>query len=200
MLTMDDTLIFPSNISFGAHGGPSWVTSITTTAGGFEYRNQANSQQLMTFNVGHAAARPELFSPLAKFYYACRARSAAFRYKDWSDFNATDMGGVSAFINLTATTWQLYKNYTAGNTTYSRKIQKVYGTTAVVMTSGSYASTDNNTGIITVSSGGVPASATFTFHVPARFDVDDAAWQIITRNVRGFIHDWQSIPLKEVRL
>lgn len=197
MLTMDDTLIFPPNISFGAHGGPSWLTVITRTAGGYEYRNQTNSQQLMTFNVGHAAARPELFNDLAKFYFACRARSAAFRYKDWVDFNATDHGGTSAFIQLTSTTFQCYKNYVAGATTYSRKIQKLYGNFSSA--GGTFSSVDKNSGIVTMTSG-TPTSWVSTFHVPARFDVDDAAWEIVTRNARGFIQSWDSIPLIEVRL
>lgn len=198
MLTMDDTLTFPVNISFGAHGGPSWLTTITTTAGGYEYRNQANSQQLMTFNVGHAAARPEMFTPLSKFYWACRARSAAFRYKDWGDFNATDRGGVAAFTMLTATTFQCYKNYVAGATTYSRKIQKLYGSFA--STGGVFSSVDANSGIVTMSSG-TPTSWVSTFHVPCRFDIDDAAFQIISRHAtRGLIEGWENIPLKEVRL
>lgn len=196
-MSFDDTLIFPEDESFGSDNGPGWLTEIVMTGGGLEYRNQSRSQQLCRFNVGHAAKSQAAFAKVARFYWACRGRYAGFRYKDWTDFNATDNGATAGFLMLTSTTFQCYKSYTFGSTTYSRKIQKLYGTFA--SSGGTFASVDKNTGIVTMSSG-TPTGWTSTFHVPVRFDIDTAAFRIIDGQISARILGWQSIPLQEIRL
>jgi uncharacterized protein (TIGR02217 family) len=195
-MSFDDTLIFPQTISFGATGGPSWLTEITGTGAGLESRNQPNSQQVCKFDVGHAARRQELFTDVAKFYWVARGRLNGFRFKDWTDYNASDNHGVGIFYQLTTTTFQAYKRYTFGSTTYDRKITKLIE--APTITGGSSPSMNLNTGVCTVS-GGTPSAWVGTFHVPCRFDIDEAQFQIINKNVRGFILGWQSIPIKEIQ-
>jgi len=196
-MSFDDTLIFPEEISFGGEGGPGWYTEIVMTGGGFEYRNQPRGQQLCEFNVGHAARTAAVFASLARFYWACQGRYAAFRYKDETDFNATDNGATAVFVQLTGTTFQCYKRYTAGATVYNRKITKLYGTFA--SSGGVFLSVDKNTGIVTMTSG-TPTSWTSTFHVPCRFNIDKAAFRLLESQVSNRILGWQSIPLMEIRV
>ena len=189
---MDDTLIFPPKISFGAHVGPTWITEIVNTAGGQEFRNQPNANQRCKFDVGHTARNAELFTDVARFYWVCRGRLETFRFQDWSDYRDSDNHGTGVLVQLTASTYQCYKQYTAGASSYLRKIQKLYGTTTV---SGSI---DQDTGIVTSSGSPTPSGWSGTFHVPCRFDIDEAQFQIINRNVIGFIYGWDSIPIIEV--
>lgn len=196
-----DSLIFPEKISFGAQGGPSWLTQIVMTGGGLEYRNQPHRNQTCTFNVGHAARKEDTFAIVANLYWRVRGRLHGFRYKDWTDYMSTQMGGAGVFIQLTSTTFQAYKQYSGvGSPTYERKIQKLSATPT--LTSGTAVTPvwDLNTGILTVASG-VPTGWSGSFHVPMRFDIDDAQFQIINRNVtEGLILGWQSIPLRELRV
>lgn len=196
-MSFDDTNIFPEDISFGGEGGPGWLTEIVKTGGGLEYRNQPRSQQLCTFDVGHAARTVENFNRVARHYWACQGRYVPFRYLDPTDFNANDNEATSGFLQLTSTTFQAYKSYTYGATTYSRKIQKLFGTFASF--GGTFASVDKNTGIVTMSSG-TPVGWVSKFHVPVRYDIDRAAFRLIESHINNRILGWQSIPLQEIRL
>lgn len=196
-----NSLVFPEKISFGAQGGPSWIDQIVMTGGGLEYRNQPHRNQLCTFNVGHAARKEDTFAIVSNFFWRTRARMHSFRFKDWGDYTTAQRGGSGVFIQLTSTTFQAYKQYSGvGSPTYERKIQQLISTPTITAGSAVSPVWDLDTGIVTVASG-VPTAFTGNFHVPMRFDVTQAEFEIINRNVNeGLILGWQSIPLKEVRL
>lgn len=194
-----DSLIFPEKISFGAQGGPTWLTQIVVTGGGEEYRNQPNRNQRCVFNVGHAARKEDTFSLVANFFWRCRGRMHGFRYKDWTDYTSIQNQGLGVFIPLTGTTFQAYKQYYGvGSPTYERKIQKLSVIPTLIGGTAVTPVWDLNTGILTVASG-TPANWSGSFHIPMRFDIDEAEFNIINRNVsEGLILGWQSIPLKEI--
>jgi len=191
-----ETPRFPETISYGATGGPTWSTDVVMTNGGNEYRNQTWSQSLCRYDVAHAARRATDYVTLVAFYRAMAGRLHGFRYKDWGDYAVTSAQG--AFVLLTATTFQMYRAYTAGSLTDLRKIVKpVTGTVAV--TGGASPSVDYTTGIVTVASG-TPTAWSGQFDVPCRFDIDQMQGEIIGPDGSALIMGWHSIPIVELRL
>lgn len=188
---------FPENISFGVTGGPDFLTDVVIVNSGVEYRNQVRSLELGSWDVAHAARLPAQYDPLKAFFRIAAGKANAFRFKDWQDYAATSLEGV--FTLLTSTTFQMWKRYTSGATTYDRRIQKpVSGT--VTVTGGTVSSIDYTTGIVTMTSG-TPTAWAGEFDVPARFDTDQMRGEIIDRNgTSGFVIGWESIPIVEVRL
>jgi uncharacterized protein (TIGR02217 family) len=191
-----ETPRFPETISFGVTGGPEFVTNVVIVDSGYEYRNQRRSLELNKWDVANAARLPAMWEPLKHFFRIAAGRANAFRFKDWMDYSATSSEGV--FTMLTSTTFQMWKRYTAGASTYDRKIQKpVSGT--ITVTGGTGAVVDTTTGIVTVSSG-TPTAWAGEFDVPCRFDTDEMRGEIIDRSAGGFVIGWQSIPIVEIRV
>jgi uncharacterized protein (TIGR02217 family) len=191
-----ETPRFPDGISYGATGGPVWSTDVVRTGAGQEYRNQSWAQALCTFDVSHAARHATDYAVLRDFYRAMRGRLHGFRFKDHSDFAVTN--SVGTFVQLTSTTFQMYRAYVTGAQTDSRKIVKpVTGTVAVV--GGVSPSVDYTTGIVTVASG-TPTAWSGEFDVPCRFDIDEMKAEIIVKEGAAFVMGWSSITLVELRL
>jgi uncharacterized protein (TIGR02217 family) len=191
-----ETPRFPETVSFGVTGGPEFLTDVVIVNSGHEYRNQVRSLELNRWDVAHAARLPEHWAPLKKFFRNAAGRANGFRFKDWADYEVESGEGV--FTLLTATTFQMWKRYTSGSTSYDRKIQKpVSGT--VTVTGGSGVTVDYTTGIVTVSSG-TPTSWVGEFDVPARFDTDQMRGTIIDRSGNDYVIGWESIPVVEIRV
>lgn len=187
---------FPPKISFGATGGPGFVTDVVITNSGVESRDQTRSIELGAWDVAHAARLPEAYRPLQAFFRLAAGRANTFRFKDWSDFEASSSEGK--FTMLTSTTFQMYKRYTFGSSTFDRKI--VLPVSTVNVTGGSGVSVSYTTGVVTVSSG-TPTAWAGQFDILARFDTDAMRVETIDRNGAGgeLIVGWSSIPVREVR-
>jgi uncharacterized protein (TIGR02217 family) len=192
-----ETPRFPDWIARWAVGGIGFQTTIARTDGGAEYRNANWSEGLgsWTFQDGFtmADANSATYGQklLRNFFNVALGMANGFRFKDFSDY--TDEGG-GVFLLLTATTFQMQKNYTSGAATYTRTIKKPVSGTLVV-TGGSVSSIDYTTGIVTMSSG-TPTSWTGQFDCPVRFG-DDMNHNGLDPS--GAIYDWQNIRLEELR-
>ena len=188
---------FPDHVSMGALGGGSYRTDVVVVESGHEQRNQTWAQSRASYEVSHAARLPHEYEPLQAFFHAVGGRLHSFRFKDWTDYKATATQG--AFVELTSTTFQMVKRYTAGALSRDRTISKpVSGT--VTVTGGTTPTIDYTTGIVTVASG-TPTAWAGEFDVPCRFDTDTMRGEIIDKNVgKGFIMGWNSIPIVEVRV
>lgn len=193
-------LRFPVDISFGAIGGPGFLTDIVITNSGVESRDQTRSMDLGAWEVSHVPRFPEMYKRLQSFFRIAAGRANTFRFKDWSDFTVTASEGVLSPTDDAGSpplTWQLYKRYTFGSITFDRKI--VLPISAITVTGGSGVSVAYSTGVVTVSSG-TPTSWSGEFDVLARFDTDRMHGQIIERNpTDGLLVEWASIPIVEVR-
>lgn len=148
-----EEVLFPPKIDFGALGGPQFVTSITTTTGGFEQRQQNWEFSRSAYRSRHSLQDQTEMDELLAFFYAMRGQLIAFRFRDWMDYGS-DMPGLitngirtsDGFVSLpaagtlTATTigsgtgaltdFQLLKRYTqpgAGDD-YVRTIRKPVST------------------------------------------------------------------------
>ena len=191
---------FPTDISYGSSGGPEYATDVVASSSGFEQRNVNWEQARARYNVAHGVKTKAQLDVLIAFFRARKGRAYGFRFKDWTDYQATETLGVG---NGAQTQFQLIKRYTNGGVSEIPTIKKpVSGTiqvykNAVLQTSG--VSVDVTTGMITFSTApanGQTISASFQFDVPVRFDTDKLSASL---DAYG-IHSWQDIALVEVRL
>lgn len=192
---------FPVDIAYGSTGGPEYSTEVIVTHSGYEQRNINWSVARAKYNVAHGVKTQSQLDTLIAFFRARRGRAHSFRFKDWTDFQAT--GVLIGTGNGALTTFQLIKNYTSGSATESRTITRpVSGTVKIylnsVLQSSGY-SVDHATGVVTFVS--APANtvlvqADFEFDVPVRFDTDRLSAALDTYGV----HSWSDIPLVEVRV
>ena len=188
---------FPDCYAFGAEGGPGFWTDVVAVQSGYEFRNQVRAKSLGTWTITKVPERPEDHKLALDFWFAAGGRANAFRFKDWQDFEATDVAGK--FLQLTGTTYQMVKEYYlhAAVTPYLRLIQKPVDD-SVTVTGGTTPTVDYTTGIVTSATS--PTSWRGQFDVPARFDMDDMSRSIITRSRGELLIDWPSIRIREVRL
>jgi uncharacterized protein (TIGR02217 family) len=185
--------VFPTNISFGAVGGPGWATTVVITAGGYRYGNQANDQALCRYDVSHAARDPTTFASLLTFFRAARGPMHSFPFKDWTDYQCLD--AVGRFVLVGTNSYQLIKNYAAGGVTHARTILRPVSTITVV--GGTAVSVDYATGL--VSSTSAPTSWSGEFYVPAHFEVEDFRGEILDGVTANRTMGWSGIMIVETR-
>jgi uncharacterized protein (TIGR02217 family) len=191
---------FPQDISYGSSGGPEYATDIVISQSGYEQRNVGWEQARARYNVAHGVKTKTQLDALIAFFRARKGRAYGFRFKDWTDYQASnEMIGTG---NGTTTQFQLVKHYTSGSVTEARIIKKpVTGTVQIYVNAvqqKSGVSTDTATGLVTFMSppaSGATVSASFQFDVPVRFDTDRLS---ATLEAYG-IQSWLDIPLIEVR-
>lgn len=192
---------FPPDISYGSAGGPEYATDIVASQSGYEQRNVNWEQARARFNVAHGVKNKAQLDALIAFFRARKGRAYGFRFKDWTDYQATlEPLGTG---NGVTTQFQLVKRYTSGAVTETRVITKpVTGTVSVyrngaLQTSG--VAVDMTTGQVTFTTAptaGAAITASFQFDVPVRFDTD----KLSARLEAYGINSWMDIPLVEVRV
>lgn len=193
---MSDLAIqFPPLISFRAIGGPGFQTNVVIMNAGNEGRDQVWALERGSWDVSHAARAPVVAKQLQSFFRIAAGRANTFRFKDWTDYSALATEGV--FTLLTSTTFQMYKRYTFGASTYDRKIVKPISGT-IVTTGGTFASIDYTTGIATMTSG-TPLTWAGQFDCKCRFDTDQMKAETIDKSGGQFIIGWSAIPIVETR-
>lgn len=192
---------FPADISYGSSGGPEYATDIVAASSGYEQRNVNWAEARARYNVAHGVKTKAQLDALVAFFRARKGRAHGFRFKDWTDYQATTV--TLGTGNGVQTQFQLVKTYLSGGVTETRTIRKpVSGTVqvyknAVLQSSG--VSVDTTTGVVTFTAapaGGQVVTASFQFDVPVRFDTDRLS---ATLDAYG-IHSWLDIPLVEVRI
>jgi len=186
---------FPSDISYGATGGPMFLTDVVATVSGHEQRNSKWSQARARYNVASGVKTETQWQALIAFFRARRGKAVGFRFKDWGDFKAVNQ----PLLLLGGTQYQLVKQYVSGAVVSERIISKpVAGTVKLYRNSilqASGWSIDTTTGIITTSLTGT-LTVDFDFDVPVRFDTDELALSLDSFNAGS----WNNIPLIEVRV
>ncbi|MBN66957.1 MAG: glycoside hydrolase family 24 [Rickettsiales bacterium] len=186
---------FPTDISYGATGGPIFLTDVVATVSGHEQRNSKWSQSRAKYNVASGIKTEAQWQALIAFFRARRGMAIGFRFKDWSDYKAENQ----PLKSLGGNEYQLVKQYVSGAAVYERDITKpVTGTVklyedSILQASGW--SIDTATGIITTSLSGT-LTADFEFDVPVRFDTDEMSISMDSFDAGN----WGSIPLIEVRV
>lgn len=192
---------FPTDISFGSAGGPEYSTDIVITQGGHEQRNINWSSARARYNVAYGVRTQQQLDALITFFRARKGRADGFRFKDWTDYQAT--GQIIGIGNGSTTQFQLVKTYINGSVTETRPITKPVSGSVSIYLNGVLQSTGYSvstlTGLITFSSApgsGVSITANFDFDVPVRFDTDRLSASLDSYGISS-VND---IPLVEVRL
>lgn len=192
---------FPADISYGSSGGPEYATDIVASSSGYEQRNVHWEQARARYNVAHGVKTKAQLDALIAFFRARKGRAIGFRFKDWTDFQATNE--VLGTGDGARTQFQLIRQYVSGSGAETRRITKpVSGTVqiyknAVLQTTG--VTVDMATGVVTFAAAplsGQVVTASFQFDVPVRFDTDKLS---ATLDAYG-VHSWLDIPLVEVRI
>ena len=198
---------FPERISYGATGGPEFITTVVRTISGREQRDSRWAYPRQRWDVSQGVRTQAQFAELRAFFLAMRGRLHGWRFKDWSDFEATHSEGF--VTGITSTTFQLIKRYTSGAQTLDRKITKplaagfVLKDVSTTLTLTTDYTIDATTGIVTTTTTRTAANLNWSgqFDVPMRFDTDQLQASMIARNPSaGLIHQWDSIPVVEVPL
>jgi uncharacterized protein (TIGR02217 family) len=165
-------------ISRGAQGGPSWRTVVVATAGGQEQRVQQWADPRAEWTISLDQRDTAGFTALLAFWYARSGRARGFRFKDWSDYVATNeplYPAAQSPLNPVkgSATAQLVRGYGDAGNTYIRNIYKPLSASPAVTLrkNGSnlpYSSIDTTTGIVTLNAvstqaiTGINVSATAT--------------------------------------
>lgn len=202
---------FPTNIAFGATGGPERRTEIVTLGSGAEERNSPWAHSRRRYNAGLGLRSLDDVHELIGFFEARHGRLYGFRWKDRADFKSCAPGADAAATDQrigtgdgATQTFQLVKTYSSGDITYERPIVKpVTGSVAVAMNGTALAeaafSVDATRGIVSfvVAPGaGAVVTAGFEFDVPVRFDTD-----FLEINLAAFeAGSIASVPVVELRL
>jgi len=111
---------FPTDISVGSSGGPSWKTDVIVFDSGGEQRNQRWSDLRNSYDAAYGVRTIEQLRSVVAFFNEMRGRQHAFRYKDFLDYEATEESLVidgSPFSQLT-------KTYGTGLNDYVKDIKK----------------------------------------------------------------------------
>ena len=192
---------FPVDISYGSAGGPQFSTDVVVTHNGHEQRNSNWSQARLRYNVAYGVKTKTQLAALISFFRARKGQAEAFRFKDWTDFEAA--GQLIGTGDDSATEFQLLKHYSSGGVTHSRTITKPVPETvqiyvdSVLQTCGY--NVDDSNGVVTLASApasGVEVQADFEFDVPVRFATDALSSSLDDYGV----YSARDIGLVEVRI
>jgi len=202
---------FPTNIAFGARGGPKRKTIIAASGSGFEHRNSQWADSKREYNAGYGVKSLDDIHDVVEFFEERRGMLHGFRWKDKFDWKSCKPKETLAFNDQTigtgdgsTTTFQLTKTYGSSYAPYTRDIKKpVSGTVLIGVngadTGGSGWSVDLTTGVITFSvapTSGHAITAGYEFDVPVRFDTDYLQIDL-TAFQAGQVPD---IPIVEIRV
>ena len=125
---------FPDNIAYGATGGPEFATTVVATSSGHEKRNVNWSEARGRWDVASGLKKQAQIDELIAFFRARRGKAYGFRFKDWTDYQAT--GQLLGTGDDAVTQFQLVKHYPSGSVIEVRTITKpVAGTVKVYLDS-----------------------------------------------------------------
>jgi uncharacterized protein (TIGR02217 family) len=203
---------FPTDISFGALGGPERRTQIVTLSNGYEERNTPWHHSRRRYDAGMGVRSSADLEDVIAFFEARAGQLHSFRWKDWSDFRSakgqapiTPEDQEIAIGDGETMTFQLRKEYRSGAQSYARPIAKPVRATVRMAVAGNEMhegidwSLDDTTGEITFVAppeSDAPITAGFEFDVPVRFDADTIQIAMSRFNA-GEVPD---VPVVEVRL
>lgn len=181
---------FPTDISYGSTGGPSYKTRIISTASGFEYRNRNWQKSRHKYNAATGIQTEDNLDDLISFFHLAAGKYNTFRFKDYKDFKTckTSQNVAQDDVTLIAdavggeTEVQLFKTYTVGAISVNRDIIMPIASTLllaindILQVQNTDYTIDDTTGIVTFTD---PLTANdfvtcgFEFDVLCRFDVDE---------------------------
>jgi len=174
-----DDVRLRTDIERGAKGGPSFETTIVALSSGKEQRNASWQVERNRWDIAYGIQDKNGYREVIDFFRARRGRHRGFRFRDWTDYQATDeLIGTGDGVNRV---FQLVKNYEI--TLYQRRITRPVSPTVTIkiddVLKPSGYSVNYSTGVVTFTDHAdhIPAvdeevTASFEFDIPVRFDKD----------------------------
>lgn len=192
---------FPVDISYNMSGGPEYFTNIIESQSGFEQRNINWWHARNRYNISHSIKTKTQLDELIAFFRNCKGKALGFRFKDWTDYIATNQ--YLGTGNGIETNFQLVKQYLCGSRQEMRIINKpVEGSIRIFLNSLEFIDgfkVDYTKGMVTFESApgeGIFITADFEFDVPVRFDTD-----ILCANTENYnTYSWHDINLIEIKV
>jgi uncharacterized protein (TIGR02217 family) len=162
-------------VAFTFSGGPEFSTRVVALTNGREKRNASWSLPKHTYTAPFMNITPEAFEAIKGVFYVAHGRLYAFRFKDWTDYEAD--GTIMGLSVAGSAPVQLTKRYTFGAEVYQRPITKPIASTVQVFADGvaKPGTVDDLTGLFTPTTPFVDGSVltwSGEFDVPVRFDTD----------------------------
>lgn len=198
-MIFDEVQLDPG-ISYGASGGPYYVTLVIKTPSQAETRVVQSPRAFRKWKVDLSTKSRLNMITLQQFFILRMAKARGFRFKDWTDYKVA----LEPLVYTSGLTLQLTKTYTDPFRTEVRPIRKpVIGSvvlyrdgSATPWTATSNWAIDTTTGIITFAASQVGHTFKWSgnFDTPARFDFDEM--QIVYTDFD--ILDWKSINILEI--
>lgn len=202
---------FPTGIGFGSNAKSNWNKRRVSTPAGYVQSNQLFSKALMSFDVASGLKSLDDCHELLRFFNVMQANDSVVLFTDKTDFKSCAPLQTAAFTDCVigtgdgaTTQFQLYKTYTAGGLTYSRKITRpmtgtvTVGKNGVLQTLTTHYTINHNTGVITfvaAPANGLSITAGFHFYVPVDF-VDSSLDWVLEKFRAGTL---DGITLEEVQ-
>lgn len=207
----------PTDLAYGASGGPMFNTAIFTMTSGYEKRNRNWSAARHKYDLGYGQKTETQIQAIQNFFYARSGKAFGFRLKDWNDYKLPRQ--VIGTTDGSTTQFQVIKTYTSGSASYDRDIYKIVadvdadeytfscwiaGSPVTVVEGSSPAASevaiDRNTGLLTLDSAfyavsGDDVEVQCEFDVPVRFDTDHLDITVDSFNN----YSWNAIPVIEIR-
>jgi uncharacterized protein (TIGR02217 family) len=190
---------FPSDIAYGACGGPEFLTDIVTSSSGFEQRNINWVQARNRYNLAPAIKNKEQLEALISFFRLSYGKAVGFRFKDWTDYQIKKQ--VIAMADGKTSNFQAIKKYSYGGYQVTKKILKLVDKTVKIYCDGILVNPE-----VDLNSGGIkfdssPAKNTIIsieaeFDVPVRFNTDHLSNSIEQYDV----YSHQEISLIELKI
>ena len=179
---------FPTDISFGAIGGPEELTNVIVLGSGAESRRARWSEAGGAWNVATGIKNDSDLQDLIAFWRIVRGKFRGFRFKEWLDYTSSirNIAPTNSDQNIgtgdgTETSFQITKEYSFGGESVFRIILKpVVGTVLVAVdsvskTEGTDFLIDYSLGLIhffAAPANGLAITCGYEFDNPARFKSD----------------------------
>lgn len=206
-------ILFPTEVSLGASGGPERLTEVVSTASGREERNARHADSRRRWDAGYGVKTLAALAAVVAFFEERRGRLHGFRWRDRLDHASalpgapvTPLDQVLGTGDASRLAFPLAKTYGALHAPYARAIAKPVAGSVRVAVDGveqieeTGFSVDVASGIVRFAEGAAPAAgavvtAGFLFDVPVRFDTD-----FLEVNLTSFAAgDIPRIPVIEIR-
>lgn len=144
-----DEVTFPEDISREALFVPKRPVGVVKLGSGYEHRNERWDEALRSYDAGLGIRDISALRTALAFWQARGGRLRGFRFKDWSDYEATN----EPLSPDGSPTVKLTRTYASGSQKHVRDIKKPR--TGVSMERGgssyTFAALDTTTGIVTLS-------------------------------------------------
>jgi uncharacterized protein (TIGR02217 family) len=188
----------------GASGGSEFNTYEVVSASGFVYSNANWIDDLYSVDIGNRVILRSEKDYISSFFKNRKGKNQGFRFKNWTDYKGTNE--LLAAPNGTNKIFQLYKNYSDGTDTYTKRIIKPVSGTLTVTDNGGAAgayTVDYTTGIITFTTAPISGHvlrASFEFDLPVKFATDKFELTYLQETQQGGQYQMGSLPIREVPL